>query len=85
LAEFSGGFAELDSKAIRRGAFRRVDELRASINAFLSAWNNDPKPFVWKATIESITEKLSHCRQTLEKIQPSCTITKTRKAKKITA
>jgi transposase len=78
-------FAELDSKAIRRGAFRSVDDLRASINAFLSAWNDDPKPFVWTATIESITEKLSHCRQTLERIQPGCTMPKTRKSKKITA
>jgi transposase len=78
-------FAELDSKAIRRGVFRSVDDLRTSINAFLSAWNDDPKPFVWTATIESITEKLSHCRQTLEKIQPGCTMPKTKKSKKITA
>ena len=78
-------FAELDCKAIRRGAFRSVDDLRTSIDAFLSAWNNDPKPFVWTATIESITEKLSHCRQTLEKIQPGCSTPKTRKSKKTTA
>jgi hypothetical protein len=26
------------------------------------------KPFVWTATVEAIMEKLSHCRQTLEKI-----------------
>src|SRR5438128_10572016 len=66
-------FGEMDNKAIRRGIFRSVDELKSSIDAFLKAWNEDPKPFVWTATVESITDKLSRCRQTLEKIQPGCT------------
>jgi transposase len=75
-------FAELDSKAIRRGVFRSVEDLKIAIDSFLSAWNNDPKPFVWTATIESITEKLSRCRQTLEAIQPGCSIPKSRKRAK---
>ena len=75
-------FGELDNKAIRRGVFRSVDELKSSIDAFLKAWNEDPKPFVWTATVESITEKLSRCRQTLEKIQPGCTSPRTRKRRK---
>ena len=75
-------FAELDSKAIRRAAFRSVEDLKAAIHAFLSTWNKDPKPFVWTATIESITEKLARCRQTLEKIRPGSTKPKTRKSKK---
>jgi transposase len=78
-------FAELDSKAIRRGVFRSVEDLKTAIDSFLSAWNNDPKPFVWTATIESITEKLSRCRQTLEAIQPGCSIPKSRKRAKVTA
>ena len=75
-------FGELDSKAIRRGVFRSVEDLEGSIDAFLTVWNNDPKPFVWTATVESITEKLSRCRQTLEKIQPGCTGPRTKKRKK---
>jgi len=75
-------FGHLDQKAIRRGVFRSVDELKASIDAFTTAWNKDPKPFVWTATVESITEKLSRCRQTLEKIQPGCTSPRSRKRKK---
>lgn len=75
-------FGELDDKAIRRGVFRSVEDLKASIDAFLKAWNEDPNPFVWTATVESITEKLSRCRQTLEKIQPGCTSPRTRKRKK---
>jgi transposase len=75
-------FGHLDEKAIRRGVFRSVEDLKASIDAFLKAWNKDPKPFVWTATVESITEKLSRCRRTLEKIQPGCTSPRSRKRKK---
>ena len=75
-------FGELDSKAIRRGVFRSVEDLNASIDAFLNAWNKNPQPYVWTATVESITEKLSRCRRTLEKIRPGCTSPRTRKRKK---
>jgi transposase len=76
-------FCELSTKAIRRGVFYSVADLKSAIDAYLAAWNNDPKPFVWTATVESITEKLTRCRQTLEKIQPGCTIPRTRKKKKL--
>ena len=76
-------FCELSPKAIRRESCYSVAEEKSAIDAFLAAWNNEPKPFVWTATVESITEKLSRCRQTLEKIQPGCTIPRTRKKKKI--
>jgi hypothetical protein len=72
----------LDNKAIKRGVFLSVADLQVSIAAFLRAWNENPKPFVWTATIESIQEKLSRCRRTLEQIQPGCTSPKTRKRKK---
>jgi hypothetical protein len=38
-------------------------------------------PFVWTATVESIQEKLSRCRQTLEQIAPGSNSPKTRKRK----
>ena len=50
--------------------------LPAGVN---SAWNENPKPFVWTATVDSIVAKLARCRQTLEQIQPGCTIPKNRK------
>ena len=74
-------FAELTGKSIRRGAFVSVAELIAAIEQFLAAWNSDPKPFVWKATVESIMEKLTRCKQTLEKIRPGCTLPRARKTK----
>jgi transposase len=71
-------FGELTSKRIRRGVFVSVDDLKKAIDEFMTAWNEHPKPFVWTATVESIVEKLSRCRQTLEKIQPGCTLPRRR-------
>jgi transposase len=67
-------FGELTRKRIRRGRFVSVADLRAAITEFLEAWNEQPKPFIWTATVESIQAKLSRCRQTLEQIQPGCTL-----------
>jgi hypothetical protein len=72
----------LDNKAIRRGVFLSVADLQASIQAFLQAWNENPQPFVWTATVESIQEKLTRCRRTLEQIRPGCTSPKSKKRKR---
>jgi transposase len=74
-------FAELTNKRIRRDSFQSVEDLVAAIEEFLAAWNENPKPFVWTATVDSIVAKLARCRQTLEQIQPGCTLPKTRKRK----
>jgi transposase len=74
-------FGELTGKRIRRGVFVSVEDLKQAIEEFLSAWNADPKPFVWTATVDSIVEKLNRCRQTLEKIKPGCTRPRMRKNK----
>jgi transposase len=50
-------FRELTDKALRRGSFNSVPELIAAIEEYLDAHNEDPKPFVWTATAESILEK----------------------------
>jgi transposase len=74
-------FGELTGKRIRRGAFVSVPDLLAAIEEFLDAWNKNPKPFVWTATLDSIVEKLQRCRQTLEGIKPGCTLPRSRKQK----
>ena len=66
-------FGELTGKRIRRGVFVSVADLKMAIEEFLAAWNDDPRPFVWTTTVESIVEKLSRCKQTLERIKPGCT------------
>ena len=72
-------FAELTNKRIRRDSFLSVSDLIAAIQEFVTAWNENPKPFVWTATVNSIVAKLARCRQTLEQIQPGCTSPKRRK------
>jgi transposase len=72
-------FAELTNKRIRRESFLSVEDLVAAIEEFLAVWNENPRPFVWTATVDSIVAKLARCRQTLEQIQPGCTAPKSRK------
>jgi hypothetical protein len=72
-------FGELSRQCVRRGAFFSVKDLQKAIREFSDAWNENPKPFVRTVTVESIVEKLSRCRQTLEKIQPGCTLPRSRK------
>jgi transposase len=72
-------FGELSQKAVRRGAFRSVADLEQAISEFMDAWNNNPTPFVWTASVESILEKLARCRRRLEQVQPGCTKPKSRK------
>src|SRR6516164_332129 len=74
-------FEELTRMRVRRGSFCSVEELQKAILEFLDAWNSDPQPFVWTATVELIMENLSRCRQTLEQIQPGCTQPRSRKRK----
>ena len=75
-------FGELTSKRIRRDSFQSVDDLIAAIEEFLAVWNENPNPFVWTATVDSIVATLARCRQTLEKIQPRCTRVRTTKRHK---
>ncbi len=72
-------FGELSQKAVRRGAFRSVTDLERAIKEFMEAWNANPTPFVWTATVQSILEKLARCRRRLEQVQPGCTKPKSRK------
>ena len=74
-------FAELTNKRIRRDWFVSVEALSAAIEEFLAVWNENPKPFVWTATVDSIVTKLARCRQTPEQVQPGCTLPKSRKQK----
>jgi transposase len=74
-------FGELTCKRIRNGVFVSVPDLLLAIDEFLEAWNENPKPLVWTATVDSIVEKLQRCRQTLETIKPGCTLPRSRKRK----
>jgi len=76
---------ELTTKRIRRDSFPSVPDLIAAIGEFLEAWNENPKPFVWHATVESILAKLSGCRQTLEQIEPGCSLPTKRSLRRLSS
>ncbi|MBD0021252.1 IS630 family transposase [Gordonia pseudamarae] len=59
-------FGELTDKNIRRGIFPGVPDLIASIEEFLNSHNDNPKPYVWTATAESILAKVARARTKLE-------------------
>ena len=61
-------FGKLTDKAIRRGVFYSVPDLIAAIHAYLDAHNEDPKPFIWTASIDSILEKVGRCKAVLETV-----------------
>jgi len=67
-------FAELSEKAIRRGSFVSVPDLRAAIERFLAAWNEQPQPFIWTAKVEEIIAKIERARSKLEQIKTGCTL-----------
>ncbi|HZE15776.1 MAG TPA: IS630 family transposase, partial [Mycobacterium sp.] len=62
-------FKELTDKQLRRGRFTSVADLTEAITAWAAHWNDDPKPFIWKATAESIIEKVQRGRDTLSQIK----------------
>jgi len=75
-------FRELTDKAIRRGVFRSVPDLEKTIAEYLAAWNEQPRPFIWTATVGEIVAKLARARAKLEAIQPGCTQPRQRKSKR---
>jgi hypothetical protein len=61
-------FGDLTGKMIRRGVFGSVNELIDAIIEYLKVHNDEPKPFVWTATAESILERVRRGRVTLQKV-----------------
>ena len=61
-------FRDITDKAIRRGVFPSVPDLISAIERYLNAHNDDPKPFVWVTSAESILEKVGRGRVALETI-----------------
>lgn len=55
-------FAELTEKRIRRGVFKSVPDLIASIEDFMRTYNENPKPFIWTKKVDQILEKVNRCK-----------------------
>lgn len=59
-------FAEITRQRIRRGVFTSVADLEAAILAYLGHRNQEPRPFTWTASVETIIEKLGRAKEALE-------------------
>jgi transposase len=58
-------FAEITNRRIRRGVFRSVKALEQAIEDYLATHNENPKPFQWTATADTILKKIEdHCKRT---------------------
>ncbi|CAN5318306.1 IS630-like element ISMsm5 family transposase [soil metagenome] len=51
-------FSIITRQAIRRGSFASVADLKAAIRAFIDAWNERCRPFVWTKDPDEILTKL---------------------------
>ena len=52
-------FGELTTKKLRRGTHRTVRELNADIRAWISTWNENPRPYIWTKTADQILESIA--------------------------
>jgi len=55
-------FCNITSKRIRRGSFKNVKELIMVIKQYIESHNQNPKVFVWTASVESIMRKISNVK-----------------------
>jgi transposase len=60
-------FGLITDRMIRRGTFHCVDELERAIYQWLADWNNEARPFVWKATADVILDKIRRGREAVVK------------------
>ena len=54
--------------ALRRGVFHSVPDLITKIEDYLTAHNDNPKPFVWTATADDILTKVARGRVALQAV-----------------
>lgn len=56
-------FAYLTDDLLRRGDHRSVQALERDLRTWVTAWNENPKPFIWTKTAEQILERLGRLIQ----------------------
>jgi transposase len=59
-------FREITDKRIRRGSFKNVPELIKIITQYIEAHNQNPRAFVWTASVEKIMAKIAKCKEVLD-------------------
>jgi len=59
-------FREITDKRLRRGTFENVPALIKAITDYLECHNQNPKVFVWSASVERIMVKIAKCKEVLD-------------------
>ena len=57
---------QITQKRIRRGVFPSVPDLIAAITEYIGFTYDNPKPFVWTATVEAILAKVKRANEALD-------------------
>ncbi len=57
-------FSELTTKKLRRGTHHSVRDLNTDIRAWIKAWNDNPRPYVWTKTADQILDSIArYCQR----------------------
>jgi transposase len=57
-------FAELTTKKLRRGTHTSVRQLNTDIRAWITTWNDNPRPYVWTKTADQILASIgNYCQR----------------------
>jgi len=59
-------FRDLTTKRLRRGSFASVADLIAAIREYLDHHNQNPRVFVWSASVEQTLTKIAKCKEALD-------------------
>lgn len=59
-------FRDLTTKRLRRGSFTSVADLIAAIREYLAHHNQNPRVFVWNASVEQTLTKIAKCKEALD-------------------
>jgi len=59
-------FAQLTQKRIRRGSFHNLPALTKAIFDYIEATNQNPRIFVWTASLDQIMAKITKCKEALD-------------------
>src|SRR3989338_6012176 len=61
-------FREITDKRIRRGSFKSVPDLINAIMEYLENHNQNPRVFIWSASVERILSKIAKCKEALDSL-----------------
>jgi transposase len=68
LNAVEGFFAKLSKRRLKRGTFRSLVDLQATINRFIAEHNQTPEPFTWRADPDAIIAARKRGFQALESV-----------------